>query len=85
MELFAGELIAIAPIDAGSEPPATDAVINEKYVRGDIRIVTEQARYPLTAIPGIVENPSYWLSPEYQRRHRWSRERQSDKTRPSPH
>ena len=77
MELFAGELIAIAPIDAGSEPPATDAVINEKYVRGDIRIVTEQARYPLTAIPCILENPSYLLSPEYQRRHRWARERQS--------
>jgi hypothetical protein len=34
-------------------PPATplpDAEINEKYVRGEIRIVTEQARYPLNTI-----------------------------------
>ena len=55
----------------------TDAFINEKYVRGEIRIVTEQARYPLNTIAQIVESDSYVLSPEYQRRHRWLPERQS--------
>lgn len=54
-----------------------DAAINEKYVKGEIRIVTEQARYPINTIASIVENPSYRLSPEYQRRHRWSGEQQS--------
>src|SRR5579871_6749829 len=55
----------------------SDAAINEKYVRGEIRIVTEQARYPLNTIKAMVENPSYKLSPEYQRRHRWSVEQKS--------
>jgi hypothetical protein len=54
-----------------------DAEINEKYVRGEIRIVTEQARYPLNTIKALVENPSYKLSPEYQRRHRWSVDQKS--------
>lgn len=54
-----------------------DATINDKYVRGEIRIVTEQARYPLNTIKDLVENPSYQMSPEYQRRHRWSIEQKS--------
>jgi hypothetical protein len=54
-----------------------DAQINDKYVRGEIRIVTEQARYPLNTIKAIVESDSYTLSPEYQRRHRWSQDQQS--------
>lgn len=60
--------------EASSVP---DAAINEKYARGEIRIVTEQARYPLNTIKAMVENPSYKLSPEYQRRHRWSVEQKS--------
>jgi len=58
-------------------PAVPDADINEKYARGEIRIVTEQARYPLNTIKALVENPSYKLSPEYQRRHRWSVEQMS--------
>jgi hypothetical protein len=54
-----------------------DDFINEKYIRGEIRIVTEQARYPLNTISSIVSNSSYRLSPEYQRRHRWSVDQQS--------
>jgi hypothetical protein len=54
-----------------------DAVTNEKYVKGEIRIVTEQARYPINTIASIVESPSYRLLPEYQRRHRWTVEQQS--------
>ena len=28
----------------------SDSEINEKYLKGDVRIVTEQARYPLNQI-----------------------------------
>lgn len=58
----------------GSVP---DSVINEKYIKGEIRIVTEQARYPMNTIASMVEEKGYRLSPEYQRRHRWSVEKQS--------
>lgn len=70
-ELLAGEELSFTE----SQVPVAivpDAEINEKYVRGEVRIVTEQARYPLNTIKALVENPSYKLSPEYQRRHRWS-------------
>jgi len=60
--------------DLGRVP---DSVINEKYIKGEIRIVTEQARYPLNTIAAMVEEKGYRLSPEYQRRHRWSVEKQS--------
>ena len=63
-------------IDLDTLSPS-DTALNDKYVRGEIRIVTEAARYPLNTIAQIVESPSYTLSPEYQRRHRWSTERQS--------
>lgn len=77
MHLFDGEAISPVGRGAATAQPASDFVINEKYVRGDIRIVTEQARYPLSSVPGIVQSDSYQLSPEYQRRHRWSKERKS--------
>ncbi|MCC4773688.1 DUF262 domain-containing protein [Vibrio cyclitrophicus] len=51
--------------------------INEKYIRGEVRIITEQARYPLSQIPMMVNDPSYHLNPEFQRRHRWSDSKKS--------
>lgn len=77
VDLFPGEEINVSEEELGSHHSTSDAAVNEKYVRGDIRIVTEQARYPLTTIPDIVQGGSYRLSPEYQRRHRWSKERKS--------
>ncbi|WP_295436582.1 DUF262 domain-containing protein [uncultured Thiodictyon sp.] len=77
MALFNGEEINLDIRDTESPPKLSNREINEKYVRGEIRIVTEQARYPLNTIAEIVENRSYKLSPEYQRRHRWSRDQQS--------
>lgn len=50
----------------------SDDDINEKYLRGEIRIITEQARYPLDTIKGMLESGKYNLNPEYQRRKRWS-------------
>lgn len=77
MALLNGEQLAF-PQEVAQDIDATpDDLLNEKYVRGEIRIVTEQARYPLNSIASIVDSPSYRLSPEYQRRHRWSTDQQS--------
>ncbi len=68
--------------DGASKPKATDEELNSRYVKGEIRIVTEQARYPLAGILAMLEEEiegeggkkelRYKLDPEYQRRHRWS-------------
>lgn len=73
--------------DGASKPKATDEELNSRYVKGEIRIVTEQARYPLTGILGMLKEEiegeggrkehRYKLDPEYQRRHRWNDERKS--------
>lgn len=49
----------------------SDDKINEKYKRGEIRIVTEQARYPIKSIKDMIDSNDYKLNPEYQRRKRW--------------
>jgi hypothetical protein len=73
--------------DAVRKPKATDEELNSRYAKGEIRIVTEQARYPLAGILGMLKEEilgedgqkerRYKLDPEYQRRHRWSVERKS--------
>ena len=40
------------------ERALSDGDINSKYVKGEVRIVTEQARYPINSIANIVEDPS---------------------------
>lgn len=55
----------------------TDDQINDKYLKGEVRIVTEQARYPLNTIKDMFSSNDYILNPEFQRRHRWSVEKQS--------
>lgn len=72
------------------EPPAkaSDEELNIRYVEGDVRIVTESARYSLAGILSMLEEkvasddgsePEYRYrpDPEYQRRHRWSNDRKS--------
>jgi len=56
---------------------ADDEKIDEKYEKGETRIVTEQARYPLNTILNLVKDEKYNLNPEFQRRHRWSIEKKS--------
>ncbi|WP_445249948.1 DUF262 domain-containing protein [Microcoleus sp. OTE_8_concoct_300] len=56
-------------------PP--DDEINEKYKKGEIRIVTEQARYPLDSIENMLDSAKYIRNPEYQRRKRWNNTRKS--------
>ena len=50
----------------------SDDEINKKYLAGEVRIVTEQARYPLDTIRGMIDSGKYELMPSFQRRHRWS-------------
>lgn len=54
-----------------------DEAINRKYVAGEVRIVTEQARYPLDTITVMIDSGKYELNPDFQRRHRWSDEKKS--------
>jgi len=60
-----------------NEVVMSDDEINEKYREGEIRIVTEQARYPLNTISSMVKNNDYKMNPEYQRRHRWTNTKRS--------
>jgi hypothetical protein len=85
-ELLPGEKVVFG--DRAAKQAATDEELNRKYVKGEIRIVTEAARYSLAGIltmlrenvkaeDGGEPEPRYQLDPEYQRRHRWSVERKS--------
>lgn len=86
--LLAGEKVSFA--EDAARPKATDEELSSRYAKGDIRIVTESARYSLASIltmlqetvevegdPGGKKELRYKLDPEYQRRHRWSVERKS--------
>jgi len=56
----------------------SDTKINEKYQRGEVRIVTEQGRYPVKNIKDMLDNKEdYKLNPEYQRRKRWDNGKKS--------
>lgn len=77
IEYFNGEKITISKKRDIENKNVSESVINEKYSKGEIRIVTEQARYQLTSIPEMVNSPDYILNPEFQRRHRWNNEQKS--------
>lgn len=87
-ELLPGEHFGLADRDA--RKPVSDEELNSRYAKGDIRIVTESARYSLAGILtmlqeeiAIEDDPKgatekrYKLDPEYQRRHRWTNQRKS--------
>ena len=77
VQLLADEYIDDAPTRGAVNTDLSDSDINSKYVTGEVRIVTEQARYPINTVVNIVEDPAYTISPEYQRRHRWGEVRKS--------
>jgi len=72
-----GELMSTAMLPVSSPVLLTKDAINAKYAKGDVRIVTEQARYPLPTVVHMVESGDYNLQPEFQRRHTWSAQQQS--------
>ena len=71
MELFPGEQIIDINDQSAFNVKMSDDEINQKYIKGEVRIITEQARYPLYAIPVMLDVDDYSLNPEFQRRHRW--------------
>ncbi|MFI5717811.1 DUF262 domain-containing protein [Nocardia sp. NPDC051750] len=71
------EIKAVADPPMGGAGTATDEQINDRYIRGEVRIVVEQARYQLKQIPTLVASSDYDLQPSFQRRPRWSRVKQS--------
>lgn len=77
LQLFKGEEIAFKRNGSIEQTPLDKEKANEKYSKGDVRIVTEQARYPLNTILSMVQSDDYILNPEFQRRHRWNNERKS--------
>lgn len=78
LTLLEGERISIAPAHATSAVASDKRAINAKYTKGEVRIVTEQARYQLPTVVGMSkDSKSYSLNPDFQRRHRWDRAKQS--------
>src|SRR5208337_1398120 len=77
MHLLPNERIDYPDEQAYSPGDQRDDLINQKYIKGDVRIVTEQARYPLNTIASMVESEDYKLNPEFQRRHRWDTDKRS--------
>ena len=75
--LFTGETFNTKDESSNSNISLPDDLINEKYKKGEIRIVTEQARYPLDNISTMLDSQKYILNPEYQRRKRWDNTRKS--------
>jgi len=82
--LLPGEEIQLKSAEERKE--GSDEDLNSRYVTGEVRIVTESARYSLAGILAMLEERvgsgsdarlRYDLDPEYQRRHRWTRERKS--------
>jgi hypothetical protein len=75
--LIRGETFVFPDKSDISQVFVSDNEINEKYKKGEIRIVTEQARYPLDSIETMLDSKKYILNPEYQRRKRWDNTRKS--------
>ncbi|MBG1265704.1 DUF262 domain-containing protein [Nostoc sp. WHI] len=76
-QLISGETFFFPDKSDISQVSLSDDEINEKYKKGEIRIVTEQARYPLDSIETMLDSKKYILNPEYQRRKRWGNTRKS--------
>jgi Protein of unknown function DUF262 len=75
--LFPGESFVLQDKSGTPQISLSNEDINEKYKKGEIRIVTEQARYPLDSIETMLDSDKYDLNPEYQRRKRWDSVRKS--------
>ncbi|MGI5233733.1 DUF262 domain-containing protein [Actinoallomurus sp. CA-142502] len=85
VSLLPGE--TIDELGQKESPRLSDAELNNRYVQEGVRIVVEQARYPLNQIHAMFtdtfmtasgeKEAKYKRDPEYQRRHRWDDGRKS--------
>jgi hypothetical protein len=76
-DLYENEKIDLSQQAYDNDIKLSNDQINEKYKKGEVRIITEQARYPLNTIVNMVNSDDYILNPEFQRRHRWDGTRKS--------
>ncbi len=77
MSLIEGELFEPKQTEKTSIKTISNQEVNEKYRKGEMRIVTEQGRINLDSIVTMLESKQngkkkYILNPEYQRRKRWT-------------
>lgn len=77
MSLFENEKLEFHHPGITETVVSSDNDINEKYIKGEVRIITEQARYPLNTIVSMIDSDDYELDPEFQRRHRWDNTQKS--------
>lgn len=75
--LLPEEYLNLRPVAAVLETSPDDEEIVARYISGEIRIVTDQARTQLTEIPAVIESGRWELRPDFQRRGRWSAAKQS--------
>lgn len=71
-DLLPGEPIDLEGLGVVPSYNVSDKDIAERYIRGEVRIVTDQARTQLAELPIVLDSGRYKLQPEYQRRHRWT-------------
>lgn len=55
----------------------SDAAINEKYEKGEARIITEQGAVKLSLVNQVFNAKNYQLRPKYQRRITWDSKKRS--------
>lgn len=80
--LLEGEIFLLKKQPEEKQIKLSNEEINQKYRKGEMRIVTEQGRIDLHSIRTILDSKQgnkkkYILNPEYQRRKRWDNHRKS--------
>lgn len=55
----------------------SDVAINEKYEKGEARIITEQGAVKLSLVNQVFNSQNYQLKPKYQRRITWDSKKRS--------
>lgn len=55
----------------------SDVAINEKYEKGETRIITEQGAVKLSLVNQVFNSENYQLRPKYQRRITWDSRKRS--------
>ncbi len=82
IKLLEGEKFEPKEAEIQDTNSISDQEINEKYRKGEMRIVTEQGRINLDSIVNLLDSKQngknkYNLNPEYQRRKRWTNKQKS--------
>lgn len=76
-KLLPNEKLDLGRSEPEEKPPLSDEEISARYVSGEIRIVTDQARTQLAELPAVLSSGRWELRPDFQRRSRWSAPKQS--------